>query len=122
MVRRLSRARSLTNDVHAIATSADEWHLERLISIADSDPLYHSFPPTVIRSRAPDANGGLLLTVGGVLGLLTIAGILMLAIGFALLGDDVHLLRSVPHSRSDRTTPTTSAGLWISRRSPYDRS
>ena len=38
---------------------------------------------------------GLLLTVGGVLSFLPIAGLWMLPVGLALLADDVRLLRSL---------------------------
>jgi len=95
MMKRLSAASAVPNEVEANSTSVDDWRLERLIN---------RFPKrvrsTVRFVRQPSARWlrlptGVLLTVGGVLWFLPIAGLWMLPIGLALLADDVQPLRSL---------------------------
>jgi len=84
-----------TSDTAAQTIRADDWRLERLINRA----------PNRIRSmvhflRQPSSRwlripAGLLLTLGGVLWFLPIAGLWMLPIGLMLLADDVPPLRSL---------------------------
>jgi hypothetical protein len=95
-VKRLSAALvATTEEVRGDATNADDWRLERLINRL----------PKRIRSsvrfvRQPSCRWlripmGSLLTVGGVLSFLPIAGLWMLPTGLALLADDVRFLRSL---------------------------
>jgi hypothetical protein len=95
-VKRLSTAYvGTTEEVRAKAMNADDWRFKRLINRL----------PKRIRSsvrfvRQPSCRWlripmGLLLTIGGVLWFLPIAGLWMLPIGLALLADDVQLLRSL---------------------------
>jgi len=108
-VKRLCRVYALTNEVEASAMSADEWRLERLI-----DRLPRRIRSTIRFVRQPSGRWlriptGLLLTAGGVLWFLPIAGLWMLPIGLALLADDVKPLRSV-----------RSRGLdWIEHHRPH---
>jgi hypothetical protein len=94
--------------------SAEDWRLERLI-----DRLPNRIRSSVRFVRQPSVRWlriptGLLLTVGGVLWFLPIAGLWMLPVGLALLADDVQPLQSlrsrtldwVEHHRPD----------WLARR------
>jgi hypothetical protein len=107
--------RSDSNEGPAQTMSTDDWRLERLI---DRSP--QRIRSTVRFLRQPSSRWlriptGLLLTVGGVLWFLPIAGLWMLPIGLALLADDVRPLRSlrrrtldwIEHHRPD----------WLARRS-----
>jgi hypothetical protein len=74
---------------------ADDWRLEELIN-----RLPRRIRSTVRFLRKPSSRwlripAGLLLTVGGVLWFLPIAGLWMLPIGLTLLADDVQPLRSL---------------------------
>jgi hypothetical protein len=95
-VKRLSTAGASTNErVRANSMNAHDWRLERLIN-----RLPRRFRSTLHFVRQPSGRWlripmGLLLTVGGVLWFLPIAGLWMLPIGLALLADDVRLLRSL---------------------------
>jgi hypothetical protein len=93
-VKRLSINSAVENKLQANATSADDWRLERLINRAPKrtrSALRFVRQPSARWIRIP---AGLLLTVGGVLWFLPIAGLWMLPIGLALLADDVRPLRS----------------------------
>ncbi len=82
-------------EAEANATSVDDWRLERLLNRL----------PKRVRSsvrfvRQPSARWlriptGVLLTVGGTLWFLPVAGLWMLPLGLALLADDVQPLRSL---------------------------
>ena len=111
-MKRLSTACAVTNEVRANAMNADDWRLERLINRLPKrirSTLHFVRQPSGRWLRIPM---GLLLTVGGVLWFLPIAGLWMLPIGLALLADDVRLLRSlrsraldwVEHHRPDWLT------------------
>ena len=95
-MKRLSTARVTTSgEVRGNAMNGDDWRLERLINrlpkrIGSSIRFVRQ--PSYRWLRIPM---GLLLTVGGVLSFLPIAGLWMLPIGLALLADDVRLLRSL---------------------------
>jgi hypothetical protein len=94
-VKRLSSARFVANELQAHAVSADDWRLEQLIN-----RLPKRIRSTIRFVRQPSSRwlripAGLLLTVGGVLWFLPIAGLWMLPIGLMLLADDVPPLRSV---------------------------
>jgi hypothetical protein len=93
----------------ANAMRLDDWRLERLI-----DRLPNRIGSGIRFVRQPCGRWlriptGLLLTVGGVLWFLPIAGLWMLPIGLALLADDIRplrLLRSrtldwIEHNRPD---------------------
>lgn len=89
------KSRSDTHEARPQMTSADDWRLERLI---DRSP--QRIRSTVRFLRQPSSRwlripAGLVLTVGGVLWFLPIAGLWMLPIGLALLADDVQPLRSL---------------------------
>jgi hypothetical protein len=94
-MKRLSTAFGTTTEEARDAVSADDWRLEGLINRL----------PKRIRSsvrfvRQPSCRWlripmGSLLTVGGVLSFLPIAGLWMLPTGLALLADDVRFLRSL---------------------------
>jgi len=94
MMKRLFAA-SVPNEVEANSTSVDDWRLERLLI-----RLPKRVRSTVRFVRQPSARWlriptGVLLTVGGTLWFLPIAGLWMLPIGLALLADDVQPLRSL---------------------------
>jgi hypothetical protein len=95
MMKRLFAASAVPNEVEANATSVDDWRLERLLN-----RLPKRVRSTVRFVRQPSARWlriptGVLLTVGGTLWFLPIAGLWMLPIGLALLADDVPPLRSL---------------------------
>ena len=98
-----------TRGAEAAATSVDDWRLERLI-----DRLPKPVRATVRFVRQPSGRWlriptALLLTLGGILWFLPVAGLWMLPIGLALLADDVKLLRSL-----------RSRGLdWIEHHRPH---
>jgi hypothetical protein len=92
-MKRLFAASAVPNEVAANAT--DDWRLERLLN-----RLPKRVCSTVRFVRQPSARWlriptGALLTVGGTLWFLPIAGLWMLPIGLALLADDVQPLRSL---------------------------
>ena len=93
----------------ASTMSAEDWRLERLIDRAPN-----RIRSTVRFLRQPSSRwlripAGSLLTVGGVLWFLPIAGLWMLPIGLALLADDVPVaIVAAPKSGLDRMS---SAGL-----------
>jgi hypothetical protein len=91
-----ARARHLEDgDFRANAMNADDWRLERLINRLPrriSSSIRFVRQPSCRWLRIPV---GLLLTVGGVLWFLPIAGLWMLPAGLALLADDVRLMRSL---------------------------
>ena len=94
-MKRLFSARSVANEVPARAVSVDDWRLAELIN-----RLPRRIRSTVRFLRKPSRRwlripAGLLLTVGGVLWFLPIAGLWMLPIGLTLLTDDVQPLRSL---------------------------
>ena len=94
-MKRSSIRRIVANGAPARATSADDWRLDRLI-----ERLPQRIGSTVRFVRQPSARWlriptALLLTLGGVLWFLPIAGLWMLPIGLALLADDIRLLRSL---------------------------
>jgi hypothetical protein len=95
-VKRWSTAHVGTNvEVRAKAMNGDDWRLERLISRLPKrirSSIRFVRQPSYRWLRIPM---GLLLTVGGVLSFLPIAGLWMLPMGLALLADDVQLLRSL---------------------------
>lgn len=104
----LSTRRAVANEVAAPAMSADDWRLDRLI-----DRLPKRIGSTIRFVRQPSARWlriptGLLLTLGGVLWFLPIAGLWMLPIGLALLADDFRFLRSLRSRTLD----------WIERHRP----
>jgi hypothetical protein len=92
------KPRSDTNEAQPQTTSVDDWRLERLIVRFLRQP----------SSRWLRIPAGLVLTVGGVLWFLPIAGLWMLPIGLALLADDVQPLRSLRGRTLD----------WIERHRP----
>jgi len=86
---------SMAEEVRAKAMNADDWRLERLIN-----RLPKRVGSSIRFVRRPSCRWlripmGLLLTVGGVLWFLPIAGLWMLPVGLALLADDVRFLRSL---------------------------
>jgi hypothetical protein len=84
-----------TNAAAAQAINADDWRLERLIDRSPQrirSTLRFLRQPSNRWLRIPT---GLLLTLGGVLWFLPIAGLWMLPIGLVLLADDVQPLRSL---------------------------
>ena len=88
-------ASAIPSEVGANSTNVDDWRLERLL-----DRLPKRVRSTVRFVRQPSARWlriptGVLLTVGGTLWFLPIAGLWMLPIGLALLADDVQPLRSL---------------------------
>ena len=88
-------ASAVPNEVEANSTNVDDWRLERLLN-----RLPKRVRSTVRFVRQPSARWlriptGVLLTVGGTLWFLPIAGLWMLPIGLALLADDVQPLRSL---------------------------
>jgi hypothetical protein len=92
-MKRFLAASAVPNEAEANATSVDDWRLERLLS-----RLPKRVYSTVRFVRQPSARWlriptGVLLTVGGTLWFLPIAGLWMLPIGLALLADDVPPLR-----------------------------
>jgi hypothetical protein len=94
-MKRLFAASAVPNEVAANATGGDDWRLERLLN-----RLPKRVCSTVRFVRQPSARWlriptGALLTVGGTLWFLPIAGLWMLPIGLALLADDVQPLRSL---------------------------
>jgi hypothetical protein len=94
-VKRLSTHGAGANKVPAQAVSADDWRFDRLV-----DRLPQRIGSTIRFVRRPSARWlripvGLLLTLGGVLWFLPIAGLWMLPLGLALLADDFRLLRSL---------------------------
>jgi len=94
-VKRLSTAFVAAAEEVPDTVSADDWRLERLINrlpkrIRSSVRFVRQ--PACRWLRIPT---GLLLTVGGILSFLPIAGLWMLPTGLALLADDVRLLRSL---------------------------
>ena len=94
-MKRFLAASAVPNEGEANSTNVDDWRLERLI-----DRLPKRVRSTVRYVRQPSARWlriptGVLLTVGGVLWILPIAGLWMLPIGLALLADDVQPLRSL---------------------------
>ena len=85
---------SAAPEVGAVATTTDDWRLDRLIGRLPRrvrSAVRFVRQPSGRRLRIPL---GILLTLGGVLGALPIVGFWMLPIGLALLADDVRLLRS----------------------------
>jgi hypothetical protein len=94
-MKRLLAASAAPNEAEANATGVDDWRLERLLN-----RLPKRVRSTVRFVRQPSARWlriptGVLLTVGGTLWFLPIAGLWMLPIGLALLADDVQPLRSL---------------------------
>jgi hypothetical protein len=105
-MKRLFAAPAVPNEVAANAT--DDWRLERLLN-----RLPKRVCSTVRFVRQPSARWlriptGALLTVGGTLWFLPIAGLWMLPIGLALLADDVQPLRSLRSRTLD----------WVERHRP----
>ena len=94
-MKRLSSARSVANEVQARVVGADDWRLEGLIN-----RLPRRIRSTLRFLRKPSSRwlripAGLLLTFGGVLWFLPVAGLWMLPIGLTLLADDLQPLRSL---------------------------
>jgi hypothetical protein len=94
-MKRLLAASAVPKEAEANSTSVDDWRLERLLN-----RLPKRVRSTVRFVRQPSARWlriptGILLTAGGCLWFLRIAGLWMLPIGLALLGDDVQPLRSL---------------------------
>jgi hypothetical protein len=94
-MKQLLAASAVANEHDANTTSVDDWRLERLLN-----RLPKRVRSSVRYVRQPSARWlriptGVLLTVGGVLWFLPIAGLWMLPIGLALLADDVQPLRSL---------------------------
>lgn len=125
-VKRLCTKGAIRNAAPAAARSAernaernaDDWRLERLIN-----RLPKRISAMVFSLRQPSRRwmrfpAGLLLTIGGILWFLPIAGLWMLPIGLALLADDVRLLRSlrtrmldwIEHYRPDWLAHSPRAG------------
>jgi hypothetical protein len=111
-MKRLFASSAVPNEVPANAASGDDWRIEQLLN-----RLPKRIRSTVRFVRQPSARWlriptGVLLTVGGTLWFLPIAGLWMLPIGLVLLADDVQPLRSlpVPNSGLDRASPTRLAG------------
>jgi hypothetical protein len=107
-MKRLLAASAAPNEAEANSTSVDDWRLERLLN-----RLPKRVRSTVRFVRQPSARWlriptGILLTAGGCLWFLPIAGLWMLPIGLALLGDDVQHLRSLRSRTLD----------WIEHRRP----
>ena len=95
MMKRLFAASAVPNEVEANSTSVDDWRLERLLNRLPKrvrSTVRFVRQPSARRLRIPT---GVLLTVGGCLWFLPIAGLWMLPIGLALLADDVQPLRSL---------------------------
>lgn len=108
-MKHLSKHGAVTNEIEASASGADDWRLERLIN-----RLPNRIRSTIRYVRQPSGRWlriptGVLLTVGGVLWFLPIAGLWMLPIGLALLADDVRFLRSLRSRTLD----------WIEHHRPY---
>jgi hypothetical protein len=110
-MKRLFAASAVPNELEANA-AGDDWRLDRLIN-----RLPKRVRSTVRFVRKPSARWlriptGVLLTVGGTLWFLPIAGLWMLPIGLALLADDVQPLRSLRSRTLDwiRTSPARLAG------------
>src|SRR5215472_14133949 len=94
-MKRLLSAPAVLREAEVNLTRVDDCRLERLLNRLPKR--VHS---TVRYVRQPSARWlriptGVLLTVGGVLWFLPIAGLWMLPIGLALLADDVQPLRSL---------------------------
>jgi hypothetical protein len=120
-VKRLSSRRAVADEVPAPAMGADDWRLDRLI-----DRLPKRIGSAIRFVRQPSARWlriptGLLLTLGGVLWFLPIAGLWMLPIGLALLADDFRFLRSLRSRTLDWVERHRSDWLAHGRR-PHDPS
>jgi hypothetical protein len=107
-VKEFRKVRPDQNEDTAQNMSADDWRLERLINRAP-----RRIRSTIQSLRQPSRRwlripAGLLLTAGGVLWFLPIAGLWMLPIGLVLLAEDVPPLRSLRRRTLD----------WIERRRP----
>jgi hypothetical protein len=94
-MKRLFASSAVTNEVPANAASGDDWRIEQLLN-----RLPKRIRSTVRFVRQPSARWlriptGVLLTVGGTVWFLPIAGLWMLPIGLVLLADDVQPLRSL---------------------------
>jgi hypothetical protein len=108
-MKRLCQAAAVTNEVEPTVMTTDDWRLERLI-----DRLPKRMGSTIRFVRQPSGRWlriptGLLLTIGGLLWFLPLAGLWMLPIGLAILADDVKPLRSVRSRALD----------WIEHRGPH---
>jgi hypothetical protein len=89
------KVRPDTNEDTVQTMRADDWRLERLINRTPNrirSTVHFLRQPSRCWLRIP---AGLLLTAGGVLWFLPIAGLWMLPIGLALLAEDVPPLRSL---------------------------
>ena len=100
-MKRLLAAPAVSREPEVNSTSVDDCRLERLLN-----RLPKRVRSTVRYVRQPSARWlriptGVLLTVGGVLWFLPIAGLWMLPIGLALLADDVRPLRSLRYRTLD---------------------
>src|SRR5262249_54424121 len=97
------------NEDPAQTTSADDWRLERLINRTPGrirSTVHFLRQPSSRWLRIPT---GLLLTVGGVLWFLPIAGLWMLPLGLRLAAEDGPPLRSLRRGTLD----------WIERHRPH---